>query len=227
MSPSGDEVTTMAKRQLFMAPTLWNSFDWLEAAPPSWQESARNGLLDTLQRKGFNPNDAVKRGMAFEDALINEKKNKFRIDPSVQDKYDEFYDIIHQEGNEYQRVAKYYFTMDDRPFLMYGREDVFVPSVPHIIDIKTTGNYKGPKNYLKGWQHKVYCLAEHISTFDYIVYEFSKIGHVVGIHKIPYVVEDWDELEADVKGNADKVIKIIRADPEFKEAFMNTYNKKF
>ncbi|RLI53611.1 MAG: hypothetical protein DRP09_15315 [Candidatus Thorarchaeota archaeon] len=209
---------------LLLTPTLFQSIDWMEKCPPSWKTRARQSLSDTLNRV-WNPNKAIERGIAYERALCDEPRAKVTstVPTHLLDKFNNAYELIHAEGGVFQKPTKKFLDYDGKEWLLYGKMDVAFPD--KIIDIKTTGNYKGRSSYLNSWQHKVYCLTSRIADFQFIVYEFNEDGVLHDIYVIDYHVDDFVALEKEVMEKVDSVIKFLRADKELLRAFLNKYNK--
>ena len=215
---------------LLMTPTLWDSIDWLHKAPSSikkgtkitWKQDAYNNLLGMLNRE-WNPTPAIERGISFEKQICHGTKPK--VAPDLVDKFNKAYDLIHGAGGDFQSKCKKFYDHDGVPekFVLYGKQDVHFDDL--IIDIKTTGNYRGRQSYLDKWQHKCYTLMDRIKDFKYIVYEFdNKSGMVVDIHTIDYHVEDFGAIDEEVQIKMDQVIKFFQNDPKLKKAYLDTFN---
>jgi len=174
-----------------------------------------------LNRK-WTSNPAVERGMAFEDALCNKKLEKYEIDADLTDKFNAAYEEIHSPDSNFQAKAKKFVMFDNKEFILYGKIDVKLPN--KIIDIKTTGNYRGQGSYLSGWQHKVYCLCEKIADFEYIVFEFNNLGLLTDVHRISYHVYSFAELEKEVMDKLKSVVEFLRKDNKLKVAYMKVFN---
>lgn len=213
---------------LLMTPTLWDSIDWLQKAPSSikrgtkitWKEDAYINLLGTLNRE-WNPTPAIERGISFEKQICHGTKPK--VAPDLVDKFNKAYDLIHAKDGDFQSKCKKFYKYEGTEFILYGKQDVHFPA--KIIDIKTTGNYRGESSYLEKWQHKCYTLMDRITDFQYIVYEFdNKSGMVVDIHIIDYHVDDFGAIDKEIEKNLEKVIKFFRADPVLKKAYLEKFN---
>ncbi len=210
---------------LLHTPTMWQSIDWLQKCPASWKKRAYEGLLSTLNRE-WNPTPAIERGIAYEKQLCHGTKPK--IADNLIDKFNTAYDLIHAEGHSFQHKAKKFVEVVSEEgksieHLLYGKLDVHFPDL--IIDIKTTGSYKGKSNYLNSWQHKVYCLCTRIPDFKFIVYEFDNdSGMLIDIHNIDYHVDNFEALEKEVMDKLHSVLAFLRADKVLKEAYLNKFN---
>ncbi len=207
---------------LLMTPTLWNSIDWMEKCPPSWKKSAYQQLSDMLNRK-WTSNKAVERGMAFEKAICFGSNPLDQVAPDLKEKFDNAYNMIHAEGADFQAKAKRFVEVDGKEFVLYGKMDVFFNG-KLILDIKTTGSYKGKSSYLATWQHPVYCFATRVPYFKYIIFEFNDAGIVVDVHIVEYECTDFRELELRILAKLNDVVKLLRSDEKLKTAYMNKFN---
>jgi len=213
---------------LLMTPTLWDSIDWLHKAPSSkkkgtditWKEDAYINLLGMLNRE-WHPTPAIERGIKFEKQVCYGTKPK--VAPDLVDKFNNAYDLIHADGGDFQSKCKKFYEYEGTEFILYGKQDVHFDNL--IIDIKTTGNYRGKSSYLDKWQHKCYTLLDRIPKFKYIVYEFdNKSGMIVDIHTIDYVNEDFGAMDKVVEKKLAEVVKFLRANPELKKAYLSKFN---
>jgi len=217
-------------RTLLMTPTLWNSIDWLQKCPPSWKEKAYTDLSNTLNRI-FTSNPAVERGMSFERDICNKRMDtgKYDVAADLNEKYEKAFNMIHAEGYGFQHKTKKIMSFDGKDFLLYGKMDVFNPEGGPVIDIKTTGNFKGDSSYLSGWQHKVYCYCTERDEFIYIVYELTDLpGNIVAlkdIHFVEYKVTSFAVLEEELRCKLESVVKFLRSDVKLKEAYMRKFNQ--
>lgn len=204
-----------------ITPTLLNSLDWLNKCPPSWKDSAYKDILSTLNREPFVANAATQRGTDFENevyALANK-------DPSLIESSGFFRQVCDRvKGYDYQHSIKVFIEVDGVEYVCYGRIDCFKPV--HIIDIKTTANYKGPKQYLSGWQHKFYTAIPKIPLFTYLIAEWAHDYSIKAIHEVDYVATDFDAIMIEIKDGIRNFISYINFDEAMKDAYYNRYNRK-
>ena len=99
--------------------------------------------------------------------------------------------------------------------------DVVLPK--KIIDIKTTSNYKGPENYLKGWQHKWYCFTEEIFDFEYVVAEWGLSYTLDDVYVVKYQAPGLPELKVDIMKGVKKFIAFLKANDDLWDAYYNKY----
>ena len=217
---------------LLMTPTLWDSIDWLNKSPDSWKARAYQGLLDMLNRK-WAPTKAIERGIAFEKQICHGTNPISEVAPDIKEKFQKAYDMIHAPGHDFQAKAKKIVEVDtgngEKEFCLYGKLDVDFKSTAEypdglIIDIKTTGSWKGKASYLSKWQHKVYCWLKRVKDFKYIVFEFGDSGMLIDIHFIDYHVDDFVELGKELMEKLVSVIKFLQADKKLAKAYMEKFN---
>lgn len=213
---------------LLMTPTLWDGIDWLNKSPDSWKERAYKSLLNMLNRV-WDPTPAIERGIAYEKQICYGKNPIDKVIPELRDKFIKAYDLIHYKGGKFQAKTKKIVDYDGKEFCLYGKMDVFLPTHADyldglIIDIKTTGNYRGKSSYLSKWQHRLYCWLKRIHDFKYIVYEFDEHSNLIDIHIIDYHVDDFGPIGTEILENLDKVVTFLRTDKALSKAYMKKFN---
>ncbi len=200
--------------------SLLSSIDWFNNCPPDWKKKAFQDLSNTLARIRTNPNPAAKRGITFEkllyDVLRSEKENTVTCS-------DSFKKIMNAcKGGTFQKKIKKFIEIDGEEYCLYGKLDVDLPD--KIIDIKTTGNYKGRNNYLKSMQHKLYCYITRKKKFEYIIAEFyGDSGPILKVHIIPYEVDYWKSVEEEIIDKIREAINFLKTD----EVIFELYTTKF
>lgn len=210
-----------------IAPTLLNSHDWMYKCPMSWKAKAFNDMSNTLNRAEWTPNDAVKNGILFEDYVYDIcKKVKTADDIQKIKSSDMFKRIVATcHGGKFQKVSKNFIEIDGVNYCLYGRLDVWFPAL--IIDIKTTGNFKGDSQYNKGWQSIFYCYNESIKDFIYLVAEWmSKTDfRLKKVHEVHIHYPDPKLLENKIVNKIREFIKFLKENPELEKAYHTKYNK--
>ena len=201
--------------------SLFSSIDWHTNCPPSWKEKAIKDLRNMLARIWTTPNPAAQRGIDFEKLLYSvlRQGKEDKVNCS-----DEFREIMKTcKGGSFQKKTKKYIEVNENEYCLFGKIDVWFHDV--IIDIKTTGNYKGEKNYLNSMQHKLYCYIEHIRNFEYVVAEFNgDSGPILKVHTIPYQVNYWDKLEEEIIEKIKEAINFLKTDEEIFELYTTKYS---
>ena len=178
-----------------MTATLLDAYQWMLDAPPSWVERAKMDLINKIRREDkFEPNEAVKRGMAFEDEIckrLHLSREEF-LQPYADDLkpiVSNFYDSC--AGGQQQVKVTGEITVDGMDFFLFGYADIVFPAV--IRDIKTTGSYKGADKYLGRAQHLIYmhCLKTYQFTYEVADFSGSRLEeyHSIKIRDTPENVE--------------------------------------
>jgi hypothetical protein len=199
-----------------ITPTLFDAMDWYLKCPPSWKNKAYTDLYNKLNRI-WSTNIHVEKGMELEKTAIK-WCNKKELKGS--EKFQELCTQI--QGGEYQVKRKMIVTINNVDYCWYGKLDVCFPSV--IVDIKTTGSWKGKSNYLSKWQHEFYCLITGIKFFKYIVVEWTDDYKIKDIHYIDYKVENFDIIKDEITEKTKEFIDFLELYDELKIAYYDKYN---
>jgi len=205
---------------LLITPTLLNSFDFMQNCPPSWKESAYDGLYKTLWRI-YDPEmpKPVKLGIEFENHVYNSiRKCQFGVGSEQFQKC-----CNYVRGGTFQRKSKKDVVIDGKAYTLYGKLDVYFPT--KIIDIKTTGSWKGPSKYTDGWQHIFYTYTEDIRDFEYYVVVWGdKDYEIKESHIVKYHTDDMLMHENKIKEHIKKFITFLENDEKLKEGYFNKFN---
>lgn len=218
-------------KPLLVTPSLLDSLDFFLDCPGSWKESAEQGLHDTLFRAPWKPTPEVQQGINFENKVYELlRTSQFvedfvaRVNLEIPNRLPaETWPFVYTTAKKatIQQVTKKVLTIKDQEFLLYGKMDLRLPS--KIIDLKTTGNYKGPDKYLKKTQHLAYCLSENCESFEYWVFEmregrphsFNAIDASVDLVSAKLLLEDA------IKG----LVEFLETREEWKEAYLTKFNR--
>lgn len=205
---------------LLIAPTLLNSFDWLNRCPASWKESAYDSILSTLNREPFVTNEAILKGQDFE-------RHVYRFANTDLDELDaseKFKQVCRRvKGFDFQKSLKYFFTIDGLEYVCFGRTDCY--SDKEIIDIKTTANFKGDSQYLNGWQHIFYPTMANVPDFTYLVVEWAEDGSIQEVHEVYYKMNSVKENLSIIEDGIRNFIEYIEHDDKLKKAYYTKYNR--
>ncbi len=201
--------------------SLISSIQWLNNAPPSWQESAYTQLKNSLSRKPWEPSLEIQRGIDFENKVYSCLRRELY---SVGSKDFQWF-VNESKGGQIQRKTKSFITIDKIEYCLYGKLDLWYKDI--IKDIKTTGNYKESK-YLESSQHIIYCHNEKISQFEYLVAVFQKGDtenkKIQEKHKIKITV-DLDKTEELILGYIKLVNDTLKTYEELKPLYDNVFNR--
>lgn len=159
--------------------SILDSYDWYIKCPPNFKQSALQQIVDALNRKPWDPTPAILRGMAFEKKVCHElddcSKEEFmsRFE-GHSEKVVEFW-LKCRGGRQQAKVSKT-INIDGIDYYLYGKRDIAFAD--KTIDIKTTGDYKGPINYITKNQHPMYIMCTGIEAFEYIIAEYDDVKGV-------------------------------------------------
>ena len=205
--------------------SLFGKIDWILNCPPSWKEKAFKDLNNMLNRVWTEPPPPAKRGMDFERVVYGILSRK-HLDIAKLNCSDHFRLVLRLcQGGQFQRKTKSFLTIAGEEYCLFGKIDVWFPNL--IIDLKTTGNYKGCDHYLKSMQHKIYCYNEHIKDFKYIVVEFTDDDNNIirDVHKIEYHVYDPKSLRKELEAKILNTLAFLEADPALLNLFLTKYSR--
>ena len=225
---------------LLITPSLLNSFDWLSKAPPSinretgkpWNEEAVESFENMLNRRGWNPSQAIQHGLDFESAVQLHEENRVAgkpLNPKASDTFLRF--CKNFERMRFQQNINMNAIVDGDEYYIAGRVDAIADD--KIIDIKTSNKFGGNEKYLSGWQHIIYPAATGIESFQY---------YVAILHYDPnnsyrenrgkatfsefYVVDGSLDTRRSVESGIRQVIAWINEHPEMKSAYYNRFNRR-
>jgi hypothetical protein len=214
---------------LLITSSLIDSVEWLEKAPPSWQEKAFRDLRKSLAREPWGETSPdVERGMVFERTVYDTLDKKADQNPTFKcsDEFRVFLDAC--RGGVFQKKIKRIEVIDGKEYCLYGKTDVFFPD--HIIDIKACAEYGGESKYLGKAQHLLYCYVTEVDYFDYLVAEFGPTGREDSMkikrHFLAhYDVGDRNELRETVVKRIRKAVGFIEQDSELYKLYTTTFSR--
>lgn len=205
--------------------SILDSYDWLMSCPSNHRENAFKQLTDQLNRTPYDLSPAIKRGLQFESFvcanLNTETQEEFvaKFVPRTTPKIGIFWDKC-RGGRQQAKVSKT-ITIDGIEYYFYGKRDIAF--CDKTIDIKTTGDYKGPKYYLTKNQHAIYIFCTEIEAFDYIIAEFDDvIGTAVDVAVVNASMQVSVAEERCIQ-KVKEFISFLGTDDEL----LNAYNTKF
>lgn len=166
-------------KSLLVTSSLLDSFSWYKECPSSWKERAEADLVGTVFRVYSPMKGAVKRGIEFEARVVAGLGLEREVFVAAHgEMLAVFHDACH--GGILQATVKRTVTVDGQGFVLYGKADILFPG-KRIIDIKTTGRWKGTAAYTSRAQHLLYIAASGIEDFLYLV----AVGQDASVHQAP------------------------------------------
>ena len=152
--------------------SLINSFSYYMKDEWKTPEDSRADFLKTLSRERFEPNEAMQRGIDFENDIESACKDHYKylddLNDEKQCKYDAIINNITNivRGGFWQESCKKEIQIGNKNFLLYGRCDVIKDDT--IYDIKYTSKYDTGK-FSDSIQHLIYLYCLDLPKFQYLV----------------------------------------------------------
>jgi len=150
-----------------ITPTLINSFQYYIEDEFKSPADSRADFLKTLSKEKFEPNQAMQKGIDFENDI------KAKCDNILLDKKENIdYEVICNDiativkDGLWQQTCKKELKIGNQEFLLYGRMDVIKRDT--IYDIKYTSNYELGK-FLGSAQHLIYLYCTGLPKFKYLI----------------------------------------------------------
>jgi len=201
-----------------LTPSLLNSYAYY--IQDEWKSPAdsRADFLKTLSREKFEPNEAMQKGIDFEDAInfysqdrshLSEETCKLPCSNTIFD----LANIV--KGGFWQQSVKKEIKVGNQEFLLYGRTDVIKRDT--IYDIKFTGNYELGK-FLDSSQHLIYLYCSDLPNFSYLISDGKEWW------KEDY--QNHEGVEDQIKSKIADFMSYLENDPEAKEMFFNKWGSK-
>ena len=199
-----------------ITPTLLNSFQYYIQDEYKSPADSRADFLRTLSRERFEPNEAMQKGIDFENEIktIADKFIELKIeDYEAKSNLFKIADIV--KGGLWQQTCKKDLTIGNQEFLLYGKCDVVKRDT--IYDIKFTSNYELGK-FLDSAQHLIYLYCLDLPKFQYLVSDGEE-----------YWVEDYHNhagIEDEIKSKINDFLSYLENDKEAKEMFFTKWGSK-
>ena len=199
-----------------ITPSLINSYTYY--IQDEWKSPAdsRADFLRTLSREKFEPNEAMAKGIDFEDKIL--RMATLNLLPA---EFDDEQDRIVEEiakivkGGIWQQSVKKELKIGNQEFLLYGRTDVIKRDT--IYDIKFTSNYELGK-FLDSSQHLIYLYCSGLPNFSYLISDGKD-----------WWKEDYHNhagVEGEIKSKVSDFLSYLENDKESKEMFINKWGSK-
>lgn len=225
-----------------ITPTLLNSLKYYLGS----EYSKREDFLKTLSREKFEPNEAMQKGIDFENDIENYCNNNFEpsyIKRTITYRYggggslagDFWYDEDEKEeffidnysqsvincgnivkGGFWQESVKKEIKVAGIKFLLYGRCDVIKNDT--IFDIKYTKNYNVGK-FTDSTQHLIYMYCSGLSKFQYLVSDLKS-----------FWIEEYQSeknIESKIISEIFSFLDYLDRDSEAKKLFYSKWESKY
>ena len=220
-----------------MTATLLSSFKWMEDAPASWAERAKDDFYAKVRRQDkFEPAPEVQRGIEFEriicdncnvleeEAFMLKMRDiyaeKIKSDPdleyaSIESKEALLTRILnvcnamyHQcKGGQQQVKVGKDIEACGEQFYLFGYIDVLHPST--ILDIKTCTKYKESK-YRDSIQHSIYQYCTGLLDFKYIVANYDSGAYPFDMRVVDTSISEMAEAERRIKGRITNLVHYLK-----------------
>ena len=199
-----------------ITPSLLNSYAYYIQDEFKSPADSRADFLRTLSREKFEPNEAMAKGIDFEDKIL--RMATLNLLPA---EFDDEQDRIVEEiakivkGGIWQESAKKELKIGNQEFLLYGRTDVIKRDT--IYDIKFTGSYELGK-FIDSSQHLIYLYCSGLPNFSYLISDGKDWWR-----------EDYHNhagVEDEIKSKVSDFLSYLENDKESKEMFINKWGSK-
>ena len=218
-------------KPLLMTASILDSFKWMITCPASWKDKAVKDFTNALNRIYTDMDPAVKRGIDFENRICRDLY--LGRDAFVNRHSDLLLPFFEKCAAGRQQVTvKKEVVVDGQKILLYGKADIYIPGTggpgtgaAKIIDIKTTGKWKGIESYTSKAQHLLYMVADNCKEFEYLVAVFDdSIGKAETIVPIPITMSYEDAL-SELMDKMRRFLAYVKADAELWEAYTTVFTK--
>lgn len=199
-----------------ITPSLLSSYAYYIQDEFKSSEDSRADFLKTLSRERFEPNEAMAKGIFFEDSVNDFCKGALKIEvkePCYWDCVKSIGEIV--KGGLWQQTVKKSLQVGNQEFLLYGRTDVIKRDT--IYDIKFTGNYELGK-FLDSSQHLIYLYCSDLPNFSYLISDGKDWWR-----------EDYhnhDQVEDQIKSKIADFMSYLDNDLEAKEMFIGKWGSR-
>lgn len=197
--------------------SLLNSFQYY--INDEWKSAAesRADFLKTLSREKFEPNEAMAKGIRFEEDVLFATKHGIVSENPDEKHYCEIVNCIADIVSHglWQQSVKKEIKIGNQEFLLYGRTDVIKRDT--IYDIKFTSNYELGK-FSDSSQHLIYLYCSGLPKFCYLISDGKD-----------WWKEDYhnhEQVEDQIKSKIADFMSYLENDLEAKELFLAKWESK-
>lgn len=199
-----------------ITPTLINSYQYYIEDEFKSPADSRADFLKTLSKEKFEPNQAMQKGIDFENDI------KAKCDNILLDKKENIdYEVICNDiativkDGLWQQTCKKELKIGNQEFLLYGKMDVIKRDT--IYDIKYTSNYELGK-FLGSAQHLIYLYCTELPKFKYLISNGKD-----------FWIEDYFNsvnIENKIKNKINNFLSYLENDNEAKNLFETKWQTK-
>lgn len=217
--------------KFLITPSLLNSFAYFmnydeaeQAAKygdnytPKTNAEMRAEFLKTLSREKFEPNEAMKAGIHFEeeikalcDGVITEEGKANYKQP-----YLDISEIV--KGGIWQTAVSKSLQLGSIEYLLYGKTDVMKEDIIYDIKFTTNGSNYDVGKYQNSAQHRIYLYCSSLPRFAYLISDGKSVWR-----------EDYgnhEEIEDDLKEMISDFMHYLKSDSEAAQLYFGRWNAK-
>lgn len=196
-----------------ITPTLLNSWQYYFQYEGEKEDEVRKDFLRTLSREKFEPNEAMQKGIEFEEDIQFACKHGIESENSELVEYckvvDGVADVV-RNGIWQSKLSKE-LMIGDQNFLLYGRSDVIKADTIFDIKFTTNGSNYEPGKYINSAQHRIYLYCSDMPKFSYLISDGKDFWQ-----------EDYKNhsgIEDELKSMISEFLDYLEGDLEAKELF--------
>jgi hypothetical protein len=192
-----------------ITPTLLNSLKYYLGS----DYANREDFLKTLSREKFEPNEAMQKGIDFENTLECICNGGITNIENYKEVFQEFSKIL--KGGYWQESVKKEIEVAGTRILLYGRCDVIKGDT--VYDIKYTKNYNLGK-FQESTQHLIYMFCSGLDKFKYLVSDLKS-----------YWIEEYvkqSNIEAKLRSEVMQFLDYLDRDKEANKLFYTKWKAK-
>ena len=192
-----------------ITPTLLNSLKYYLGS----DYANREDFLKTLSRKKFEPNEAMQKGIDFENTLECICNGGITNIENYKEVFREFSKIL--KGGYWQESVTKEIEVAGTRILLYGRCDVIKGDT--VYDIKYTKNYNLGK-FQESTQHLIYMFCSGLDKFKYLVSDLES-----------YWIEEYvkqSDIEDKLRSEVIQFFDYLNRDKEAKELFYSKWKAR-
>ena len=200
-----------------ITPTLINSYQYYIDDEFKSPADSRADFLKTLSKEKFEPNQAMQKGIDFENdikakcdgyILLDDKEN-----PDYETVCGEITEIV--KGGLWQESVKKDLQIGNQECLLYGKMDVVKRDT--VYDIKYTSNYELGK-FLGSAQHLIYLYCTGLPKFKYLISNGKDFWQEDYFNNV--------NIENEIKSKINDFLSYLKNDSEAKNLFETKWQAK-